>query len=122
MRRAREASRWLRTDAEAGDAALAAILAVTAQLEIWLTGAVAGSRGIAAPVAIVITGAVAWRRRAPLWAAAVVAIAYAVQELAAGYLDGAISVNVAIVIALYSVAAYEEAPRAVIGGALILGA
>ena len=104
------------------DAALAAALAVTAQLEIWLTGSVAGSRGIAAPVAVVITGAVAWRRRAPLWAAAVVAVAYAVQELAAGYLDGAISVNVAIVIALYSVAAYEEVPRAVIGGALILAA
>jgi signal transduction histidine kinase len=120
MSRAGDASRWLRRNPRAADAALAATLTVTAQIEIWLTGSVSADRGVLAPLAVVITAALAWRRRAPLLAAALVAGAYSVQDLAAGYLDGPISVNVALCVALYSVAAYQETPRALVGGALIL--
>jgi signal transduction histidine kinase len=122
MRRGQGAIQWLSRKAGAADIALAVTLTATAQVEIWLTGSVSADRGVVAPVAVVITAALAWRRRAPLWAAAAVAVAYSVQDLAAGYLDGAISVNVAVVVVLYSVAAYEETPRALAGGALILAA
>jgi signal transduction histidine kinase len=120
MSRVEDASRWLRRDAWAADVALAVALTITAQAEIWVTGSVSADRGVVAPLAVVITAALAWRRRAPLSAAALVALAYSVQDLAAGYLDGPISVNVALFVALYSVAAYEETPQALVGGALIL--
>jgi signal transduction histidine kinase len=122
MSREVDALRRLRSNAWAADTALALALTLTAQVEVWLTGSVSADRGVVAAVALVITAAIAWRKRAPVWAAAVVAVAYGVQDLSAGYLDGAISVNVAVVAALYSVAAYEETPRALGGGAMILAA
>jgi signal transduction histidine kinase len=113
---------WLRRNPVAADAALAAALSLVAQGEIWLGGSVDGSKAIVMPVALVITAALAGRRRAPLVTAAVMATAFTVQTLAVGYLEDAISVNVALFVAIYSVAAYEAPWRAATGGALLLGA
>jgi signal transduction histidine kinase len=118
----REVVAWLRRNPVAADAALAAGLGLIAQVEIWLTGSVSGSKPVAAGAALVITGALVWRRRAPLVAAAVAGSAYILQSLALGYIDGAISVIVALLVVLYSVAAYEQIGRAVAGGALVLAA
>src|ERR1700727_654965 len=108
----RELVAWLRRNPVAADAALAAGLGLIAQAEIWLTGSVSGSKPVAAGAPPVLTGAVVPARRAPLVAAAVAASAYVLQSLALGYIDGAISVIVALLVILYSVAAYEQIGRA----------
>jgi signal transduction histidine kinase len=122
MTRGREAVAWIRRNAVATDAALAAALGLIAEAEIWLTGSVSGAKPVVAPAALLITGAVALRRRAPLPGAAVAAGAYVLQSLALGYVDGAISVLVALLVLLYSVAAYAQLGHAIAGGAVLLAA
>jgi signal transduction histidine kinase len=75
------ASRVLPADPVRGDAVLALLLLVAAELQIWLSGAAGGHRTVAAVLAPVMAGAVAIRRRRPLLAGigaqAAVAIAFA---------------------------------------------
>jgi len=77
--RAREA-----LDSRPGDAVLALVLAVFAQLEIWVAGGYRGSPAGNAAFVLVMALALAWRRRAPLSVLALVMAGITVQSLTLG--------------------------------------
>jgi signal transduction histidine kinase len=107
-----------------GDLVLAVGLALLALAEIWWpggfvgTGPIEGSRAVLVPTALAMTLPLALRRRRPLATALVVFGAAALQELLTVPAAG-LSAVVALLVAAYSVAAYCEAARAVVGLAAV---
>jgi signal transduction histidine kinase len=103
-----------------GDLVLAVGLALLALAEIWwpggflATGPIEGSRAVLVPTALAMTLPLALRRRWPLATVLVVFGAAALQELLTVPPEG-LSAVVALLVAAYSVAAYCEAARAVVG-------
>jgi signal transduction histidine kinase len=113
-------ARWdrLRQQPAAVDAVIAAALVVVGQLEVWLAAEVDGPRGLIALGALAVTAPVAWRRRAPLAALAVVVVAGVAASLASTFARDALYPGPALILCVYSVARYEELPKALIGLAL----
>jgi signal transduction histidine kinase len=105
--------------------ALALGLAVHAQIEIWwpavaLGGAESGGvKLVLVPTALAATLPLAWRRRFPFAVLCVVVGALSAQALLTVPVDG-MSGLVALVVAVYSVAAHAERTRALAGLALAL--
>jgi signal transduction histidine kinase len=110
-----------------GDLVLAVALALLALIEIWwpggfiATGPIEGNRAVLVPTALAMTLPLAWRRGWPLTTALVVFGAAALQELLTTPPDGIAGVT-ALLVASYSVAAYSDRRRAIVGlaGALAL--
>jgi signal transduction histidine kinase len=117
VRTPRLASRW-RTPPGL-DILLALGLAALVQLEIWGSD-VTVPKLIAVPVGLLMTLPLAWRRRAPLAVVAVVMAALAAQTLLDNSEQPPQTPFLALVVAVYSVAAYTERPRALFGGAISL--
>ena len=109
------------------DLVIAVALALLALLEIWWpggfvgTGPIEGDKAVLVPTALAMTLPLALRRRWPLATVLVVFGAAALQELLTTPSEG-LSAVVALLVAAYSVAAYCEVSRAVVGlaGALAL--
>jgi signal transduction histidine kinase len=101
------------------DALLALALAVLVQLEIWGSD-VTVPKALAVPVGLLMTLPLAWRRRAPLAVVAVVMGALAAQSHHDSSEQPPQTPFLALVVAVYSVAAYSERTNALIGGAFSL--
>ena len=109
------------------DGFIALGLALLALIEIWwpggfvATGPIEGNTAVLVSTALAMTLPLAFRRRFPLATVLVVFGAAALQELLATSPDGLSGVT-ALLVAVYSVAAYSERRSAVIGlvGALAL--
>ena len=102
------------------DAALAALLACLAQVEVWIVGDPDGPRPLVAFAALVMTLSLAWRRRAPVAVAAVVMAALTVLALVSNAPDVTVFGIAAVVLAMYSVAAHCELRGALVGAAVVL--
>jgi signal transduction histidine kinase len=101
------------------DALLAAGVLVVAQVETWMTSSFQPKPPLAL-LAVAMTVPLAWRRRAPFAALLVVGVAGAV--LGTGWPElNALYTFIAVVVAVFSVGAYAEPRRAVLGCALVLG-
>ena len=113
------AARWV-------DWLIALALAGWAQYEIWVQPLFQGDDGIPGPRPInaalfmLITVPLAWRRRAPLTVVSIVAAAATVQAV---FFDHSTQPStqlwLAVLIALYSVAAHGQRRDALLGGALV---
>jgi signal transduction histidine kinase len=113
------AARWV-------DWLVALVLAGWAQYEIWVHPLFKGDDGIPGPRAInaglllLVTLPLAWRRQAPLPVVGTVAVAAGVQAV---FFDRSPQPStelwVAVLIALYSVAAHGQRRDALLGGALV---
>jgi signal transduction histidine kinase len=128
VNRARElVSAWLASPA--ADAALALALAAYSQFEIWSPGIavgvgpadVTGSKAILVPTMLVATLALALRRRFPFAVLCVVMGASAAQGLLTVPIEG-MAAALAMVIAVYSLAAHTTQGRALTGLAIALAA
>jgi signal transduction histidine kinase len=113
------AARWV-------DWLIALALAGWAQYEIWVQPLFQGDDGIPGPrpinaaLFVLITLPLAWRRRAPLTVVGVVAAAAAVQAVVFDRSNQpSTQLWLAVLIALYSVAAHGERRDALLGGALV---
>ena len=101
------------------DALLALGLATLVQLEIWGSD-VTVPKTLAVPVALLMTLPLAWRRRFPLAVVAVVMGALAVQSVLDSSEQPPQTPFLALVAAVYSVAAYTDRTPALIGGGISL--
>jgi signal transduction histidine kinase len=101
------------------DAALAGLLVVLAQIEVW-SRADATDSPLVAVAALAMTLPLAWRRRAPIAVATVVMATLTVSSLAWDTPDKTVFPTAAVVLATYSVGAYCELRRALVGGAIVL--
>jgi signal transduction histidine kinase len=101
------------------DILLALGLAALLQLEIWGSD-VTVPKSLAVPVGLLMTVPLAWRRRAPLAVVAVVMAALAAQSLVDSSEQPPQTPFLALVVAVYSLAAYTDRPRALFGGAISL--
>jgi hypothetical protein len=100
------------------DVLLAAGVLVIAQVETWMTTSFQPKVPLAL-VAAAMTVPLAWRRRAPFGALVAVGVAGAV--LGTGWPElNALYSFIAVVMAVFSVGAYAEPRRAVLGCALVL--
>lgn len=117
VRAPRLASRW-RTPPGL-DILLALGLAALVQLEIWGSD-VTVPKPLAVPVGLLMTLPLAWRRRAPLAVVAVVMAALAAEAFLDSSEQPPQTPFLALVVAVYSVAAYTERPRALVGGGISL--
>jgi signal transduction histidine kinase len=110
--RARE---WLRT-VDRGSALYAlpvAVLVVLGQIETWSTSLDLDLRPLAAAVLLAMTLVLAWRRRHPLVVAAVVCGGLVTVSLAWDLMDNFVSPFGALLVAIYSIAAYASFRTAV---------
>ena len=102
-----------------GDWLLAAILAGSAQYEVWTADGSVGQRTGGALCLLVATVPLAWRRRAPLH----VAVAMSAALLAGGLLfadhQASFQGFLASIVALYSVSAYAEGNDRILGAAAV---
>jgi signal transduction histidine kinase len=117
MRVPRLPSQWRRS--RALDALLALGLTGLVQLEIWGSD-VTVPKALAVPVGLLMTLPLAWRRQAPLAVVAVVMGALAAQSLLDQSELPPQTPFLALLIAVYSVAAYTDRMQALIGGAVSL--
>jgi signal transduction histidine kinase len=92
-----------------GDAALAILLAVFAEVEVWLGDGYVGPRWANALLVLVMALPLAWRRRAPLVVLAIVMGGLAVQSIAFGGSETG-SLLLMSVVAVYSAAAHSSRP------------
>jgi signal transduction histidine kinase len=97
------------------DIALAAGLLAAGQLEIWVLHSFNGPVPAAVAASVLSAVPLAWRRRAPFAVALVVAAGIGVTAPASGLSQG-----LAVLLAVYSVAAYATLPRAALGLGAIL--
>src|SRR3712207_3710545 len=101
------------------DGLVAGALMAMSQAEIWLRPAAPHSRAETAAAALVMTGALAFRRRWPTVTAVVVCCSVATLALVAGLPNVVFLVPVGL-LALYSLGAYADSDRSVIGLAVAL--
>ena len=100
------------------DYALAAVLTVATQIEVWTNDGVESPFAVQVVSFLLITVPLAWRRTSPLVAAGVVSLGFAAQVIAAGdapVLGGL----VAAIVLTYSAGAYLRGRQAVVGVAFI---
>jgi signal transduction histidine kinase len=102
------------------DAAIAGLLAVVAELEVLTAADFPGSAPIVAATIPLMTLPLAWRRSRPMLAFAVVYAAYALQALLGGHAEQCIGVSIALLVAIYSVAAHSRRTRDAVA-ALVAG-
>jgi len=101
------------------DVLLAAGVLVVAQVETWMTTSFQPKPSLAL-LAVLMTVPLAWRRRAPFGVLVVVGIAGAV--VGTGWPElNALYTFIAVVVAVFSVGAYAQPRRAVVGCALVIG-
>src|SRR3954447_26703934 len=103
----------------ATDALLAAALAVSAQVELWMSPEMS-PRAVLAPCSLAMTVAVAWRRRAPLLAVIVASLAAAAQALLTDAVPAPLAPTLAVGVVLYSVGAHGARRPALAGGTIAL--
>jgi signal transduction histidine kinase len=101
------------------DVLLAAGVLVIAQIETWMTTTIQ-PKPPTALLAVLITVPLAWRRRAPFAALLVVGVGASVLSVGRPDLT-ALYTFIAVAVAVFSVGAYAEPRRAVLGCALVLG-
>jgi signal transduction histidine kinase len=100
------------------DVLLAAGVLVVAQVETWMTSSFQPKPPLAL-LAVLITVPLAWRRRAPF--GALLAMGVAASVLGTGWPElSALYTFIAVVVAVFSVGAYAEPRRAVVGCALVI--
>jgi signal transduction histidine kinase len=100
------------------DVLLAAGVLVVAQVETWMTSSFQPKPPLAL-LAVLITVPLAWRRRAPF--GALLAMGVAASVLGTGWPElSALYTFIALVVAVFSVGAYAEPRRAVVGCALVI--
>jgi signal transduction histidine kinase len=101
------------------DAAL--VIAVTAITEwnTWVFHTVAGPRWLTAALPLLLALPLLWRRRRPLLAASLVIAGIVTQAIASGNSAEGIELIIAAGVAAYSVAAYSERRRALVGLAIL---
>jgi signal transduction histidine kinase len=118
----RPASLLLRDRATAFDAALALALTTLAQLQAWTDEAAPDPRELTAATLVLVTAPLAWRRRAPLAALAALMAGFAAPTLyAETSLQGPALLG-AVLVGVYSVAAYCDRRGALTGfGLAVLG-
>jgi signal transduction histidine kinase len=101
------------------DALIAVGLAVWGQIDLWLVGGsftqVPGSHAATAPFLLLFTLPLAWRRRCPFGVLLTVSAAIAAESLIIGRSPEGGEILFPILIALYSVGAYADRDRAVVG-------
>jgi signal transduction histidine kinase len=112
---------WARSSPPVGDALLALALALLVQLEIWLTN-VTVPKGLAVPAGLLMTVPLAWRRHLPLPVTIVVMAAWTGQSLLDNSAQPPQTTLLAIVIALFTVAAHSGRRPALVGGGASLAA
>lgn len=100
------------------DAAMAAVLVVVSQCEVWLNSLIVPKAPNAA-LELVAAIAVAWRRRAPLTAATVVALSGMAQAATGVPMNQPSIPTVTAVMMAYAVISYLELRRAIVGTAII---
>jgi signal transduction histidine kinase len=100
------------------DVLLAAGVLVVAQIETWIDTSFQPKLPLAL-LAVLITMPLAWRRRAPF--AALLVMGVAAWLLSAGPVEDAAYTFIAVVVAVFSVGAYAEPRRSVLGCVLVLG-
>jgi signal transduction histidine kinase len=128
VNRARELVSTL-VGSRAADAALALALAVYSQFEIWSPGIavgvgpadVTGTKAVLVPAMLVATLPLAFRRRFPFAVLCVVMGAIAAQGLLTAPIEG-MAGALALVLAVYSLAAHTERGRALAGLVIALAA
>ena len=102
-----------------GDWLLAAILAVSAQYEVWTAGGSWGQRAGGAIFLLAATVPLAWRRSAPLAVVATIAAALLAGGLLFDGYQASFQGFLASIVALYSVAAYGEQRERIVGAAAL---
>jgi signal transduction histidine kinase len=100
------------------DVLLAAGVLVVAQIQTWMDTSFQPKLPLAL-LAVLITVPLAWRRRAPF--AALLVTGVAAWVLSVGPVGDAAYTFIAVVVAVFSVGAYAEPRRSVLGCALVLG-
>ena len=100
------------------DVAIAVALTVWMELEIWAEHL--HPTAVAAPLMLVAGAALAWRRMYPIPVALVLVFASIVQAAAGMTLHSAVAPVVALLLASWSIGAYEERRRAVLGLTLLV--
>jgi signal transduction histidine kinase len=98
------------------DASLALALAIVAELEVLASASFPGSRPAAAVAIPVMTLPLAWRRRAPVVVVTAVYAAYAGQAIAGGHAEQSVAVSIALLVAIYSIAAHAADGRVALAG------
>ena len=114
---------WARSPSS--DWLLAVGLAVLAQAEIWVIHDFPGPKAVTVPLGLAITLPLGWRRRAPLGVVVTLFCAF-LSYMAIHALTGearlfesqSVAMLASWIVAVYSVAAYAERTRAVVGGLL----
>jgi signal transduction histidine kinase len=99
------------------DAAVALVLTVLVQLQLWTSAEVHPARTATAAALFLVTVPLAWRRLAPLATATAVMTGVAIESLLPGESFQGPGHLGAILLALYSVAAYTDRARALLGAA-----
>jgi signal transduction histidine kinase len=113
---------WLRTVSRSSAlyALPVVVLVVVGQIEVWSTTLDVHPRALTAAVVLVMTLALLWRRRQPLAVAAVVFAGLVIASLAWDVMDNFVSPFGALLVAIYSIAAYAPfRTAAVVYGLLI---
>jgi signal transduction histidine kinase len=113
--------RALRTHRFASEALLALALTAVVQLEIWFTD-VTVPKGLAVPAGLLMTLPLAWRRPAPLAVTIVVMGSWTAQSLLDDSTQPPQTALLALLLALFSVAAHGDRRRALVGGGVSLAA
>lgn len=111
---------WLREHARTADATAAVLLVCLGQVEVWTMDDPDTSRPLLAAVAVVMTAPLAWRRRRPLAAVIVAVAALTVSTFAWNTPDKTIFPTIAIVVAVYSVAAHCDLRGALVGAVVVI--
>jgi signal transduction histidine kinase len=101
------------------DVALAGVVAVASQLEVWLNAGI-HPRTEAALLELALALALIWRRRAPLATTVFVCIAGTAEAIAGVPLDQPLVPLLTFVIAIYSLVIYATRERALLGTAILL--
>lgn len=104
--------------AHAIDRAVAVVLVVVAQIELWFGDAVDAPTAVAVPLALVMTAGVAGRRRWPLAVGCAVLVANGVLVLTAGTHES-VALTVAWMCALYALAVWTQTSGFLIGLGLL---
>ena len=102
---------WIRRHPRAWDATLALLLGVLVLLEVLTTDQEV-PRELAVPVAVLMTAPLAWRRERPVWAAAVVLGAWAVQGVAGDWALPPQTELLSVAMAFWALGAYAHDPIA----------
>jgi signal transduction histidine kinase len=120
---AREGSVGWRTSAQVShfDLAIGGTIAALTELEIWLQDAIrGGDRVVIAATLLIATVTLCWRRSVPLTCATAIGGALAIEAAITGIDLSSAGWALAVMVALYSAAAYSNTRRALLGFLILL--